>query len=101
MALTKKQTKQLRALANRLNPILWVGKNDVTEASLTQADEALEHHELIKVVVQDGSGLTAKETAEALAEPLHADIVQVIGNRCVLFRVSQRKNIEHIRLCRD
>lgn len=98
MALTKKQTKQLRALANSLKPLFYVGKNDLTEAAIKQADETIEKHELIKCAVQDGSELTAKEAAEQLAERLGADVVQTIGNRFVIYRRSKRDDVEHIRL---
>lgn len=101
MALTKKQTKQLRALANSLKPLFYVGKNDLTEAAIKQADETIEKHELIKCAVQDGSELTAKEAAEQLAERLGADVVQTIGNRFVIYRRSMRDDVEHIRLVRE
>ena len=101
MALTKKQTKQLRALANSLKPLFYVGKNDLTEAAIKQADETIEKHELIKCAVQDGSELTAKEAAEQLAEQLGADVVQTIGNRFVIYRRSKRDDVVHIRLVRE
>lgn len=101
MALTKKQTKQLRALANSLKPLFYVGKNDLTEVAIKQADETIEKHELIKCAVQDGSELTAKEAAEQLAEQLDADVVQTIGNRFVIYRRSKRDDVEHIRLVRE
>lgn len=101
MALTKKQTKQLRVLANSLKPLFYVGKNDLTEAAIKQADETIEKHELIKCAVQDGSELTAKEAAEQLAEQLGADVVQTIGNRFVIYRRSKRDDVEHIRLVRE
>ena len=91
MALTKKQIKQLRAMANSLKPLFYVGKTD----------ETIEKHELIKCAVQDGSGLTAKEAAAELAEQLNAEVVQSIGNRFVLFRRSRRDDVEHIRLVRE
>ena len=47
MTLTKKQTKQLRALANPLNPLFHVGKNDLTDAAVAQADDLLERRDLI------------------------------------------------------
>ena len=90
MALTKKQIKQLRGMANKLNPIVQVGKNDL-----------IERRELIKGSVLDGSGLTAKEAGEGLAEQLDAELVQVIGNRFVIYRRSQRDDVEHIRLVRE
>jgi RNA-binding protein len=101
MALTKKQTKQLRAMANQLNPLLWIGKNDVTDAAIKQADETIDKHELIKCAVQDGSGLTAREAADQLARRLGADVVQVIGNRFVLYRESRRDDVKKIVLVRE
>lgn len=101
MALTKKQTKQLRAKANQLKPLVYVGKNDLTDSAIRQADETIEKRELIKGQVQDGSGMDAREAAERLADALGADVVQVIGNRFVLFRVSKRDDVEHIRLVRE
>lgn len=56
MALTKKQVKQLRGLATKLNPLIQVGKNDLSENAIKQADETIEKRELIKCSVLDGSG---------------------------------------------
>ena len=97
MALTKKQVKQLRGLATKLNPLIQVGKNDLSENAIKQADETIEKRELML----DGSGLTAKEAGEGLAEELNAELVQVIGNRFVLYRRSHRDDVEHIRLVRE
>lgn len=101
MALIKKQIKQLRGMANKLNPIVQVGKNDLSENAIKQADDIIERRELIKGSVLDGSGLTAKEAGEGLAEQLDAELVQVIGNRFVIYRRSQRDDVEHIRLVRE
>lgn len=98
MALTGKQIRTLRALAHHLDPVVFVGKADVTEAVAKQADQALEAHELIKCGVQDGSELTTREAAEALAEVTTSEVVQVIGHRFALYRESHKKNIEHIKL---
>lgn len=55
----------------------------------------------MKCSVQDGSGLSAKEAADALAQKLGAEVVQVIGNRFVLFRVSPLDSVDHIMLVRE
>ena len=91
MALTKKQVKQLRGLATKLNPLIQVGKNDLSENAIKQADETIEKRELIKCSVLDGSGLTAKEAGEGLAEELNAELVQVIGNRALPPLPSRRR----------
>lgn len=98
MALTGKQVRQLRALAHHLNPVVNIGKADVTDAIAKQAEEALEARELIKCSVQDGSLLSCGEAAEQLAERVGAEVVQVIGHRFTIYRESSRKDIEHIKL---
>lgn len=98
MALSGKQIRQLRALAHHLNPSINIGKADVTDSIAKQAEQALEAHELIKCAVQDGSDLSCREAADALAERVGAEVVQVIGHRFSLYRASSREDIEHIEL---
>ena len=50
MALTKKQVKQLRGLATKLNPLIQVGKNDLSETAIKQADETIEKRDRKSVV---------------------------------------------------
>ena len=42
--------------------------------------------------------MDTREAATALARPTHAQVVQVIGHKFVLYRTSQREDIEHIKL---
>jgi RNA-binding protein len=42
--------------------------------------------------------MDTREAAIALARPTHAEVVQVIGHKFVLYRTSQREDIEHIQL---
>ena len=101
MALPKSRSSSCEAWPPKLNPLIQVGKNDLSENAIKQADETIEKRELIKCSVLDGSGLTAKEAGEGLAEELNAELVQVIGNRFVLYRRSHRDDVEHIRLVRE
>ena len=98
MALTGKQVRQLRALAHHLSPVVNVGRGDINDGVVAQTEECLEAHELIKCNVQDGSDLTAREAANELAERCGADVVQVIGHRFSLYRMSSRKDANHIKL---
>ncbi|EGX70805.1 ribosome assembly RNA-binding protein YhbY [Collinsella tanakaei] len=98
MALTGKQVRQLRSLAHHLNPIIHIGKFDITDALVKETEAALENRELIKCAVQDGSDLEAREAADMLAERTNADVVQVIGHRFSLYRESSRDDIEKIKL---
>ena len=98
MALTGKHVRHLRSLAHHLNPSIIIGKADVNDGVVEQANAALEAHELIKYSVLDTSALDVREAAEELAERCHAEIVQVIGRKFSLYRESKRDDIEHIKL---
>lgn len=95
MELTGKQVRQLRSLANRLNATIAIGKGG-TDVVVAQTDSALEAHELIKCTVLNTSGLDTREAAIALSRPTHSAVVQVIGHKFVLYRPSQRDDIEKI-----
>lgn len=98
MALTNKQARQLRGLAQHLDPVINIGKADISDGLVKQTDQALEAHELVKCSVQNGSSLTVSEAADALAEQVNAELVQVIGRKFVLYRESSRDDIEKIEL---
>lgn len=98
MALTGKQVRQLRSLAHHLNPIIHIGKSDISDALVKETEAALENRELVKCAVQDGSDLETREAADMLAERTNADVVQVIGHRFSLYRESSRDDIEKIKL---
>ena len=57
-------------------------------------DTTLEARELIKGTVQQNCDLSAKEALEALCEMVHAEPVQCIGRRFVLYRRSRQPKIE-------
>lgn len=98
MALTGRQVRQLRSLAHHLDPVVMIGKGDISDGIIAQASDSLEAHELIKCSVLDSSMLTAREAADDLAQALGAEVVQVIGRRFSLYRASSRKDIERIKL---
>ena len=84
--MTGKQRAYLRAQANGLETIIYVGKGGITEAVIRQTDEALAARELIKGRVLEASLLTAREACEQLAEATGAEGIQAIGSRFVLYR---------------
>ncbi len=84
--LTSKQRAYLRGLANRLDTILIVGKGEITDNIIMQADTALTARELIKGKALENSAYSSREAAEIIAEKCSADVVQVIGSKFVLYR---------------
>ena len=86
MELTTKQRASLRAMANQLPVILYVGKEGVTDGTVKEAYDALQARELIKGQVQQNAPLSAREASEVLCEKLGASPVQTIGSKFVLYR---------------
>lgn len=91
--LTSKQRAYLRSMSNKMDAIFQVGKNGVSPELRDFVHAALESRELIKMSVLDNSMLSAKEAAEMLASRTGADVVQVIGNKFVLYRQSKTKPV--------
>ena len=88
--MTTKQRARLRSMANTIEPVLQIGRDGINDNLLKQAYDALEARELIKVTVQRNAPMFAREACDELCEKVHAEPVQVIGNRFVIFRQSSR-----------
>ena len=84
--LTGKQRAYLRGLAQQLQPAVYIGKENLTAAVVTEMHDYLNAHELLKVKIQEGSELEAKAAANEAAARLGAEFVQAIGRRFVLYR---------------
>jgi len=91
--LTGKQRSYLKGLANRLEPLMQIGKGGVTSNVIKQIDDALEARELIKITILNNSMLESKETANQIAQSLQAEFVQSIGNKFTIYRESKDKKV--------
>ena len=84
--ITSKQRSYLRKLAHNLDPLVYIGKSDVTDNIINEMDTLLESRELVKVKIQESSLLDPKETANEMAKILGAEFVQAIGRKFTLYR---------------
>ena len=89
--ITSKQRAFLRSLANDIDTILMVGKSGIGSDVIKQADDALFAREIIKAKVLETAPVSAKEAGEQIAEQTHAELVQVIGSKFVLYRKNQKE----------
>jgi RNA-binding protein len=92
--LNGKQIRFLRGLGHHLNPVVMVGKEDISGAVLAFVDEALDAHELIKVKLQEGCETDRHQAARELAEKAGAEVVQVLGRTILLFRRGEKTKIK-------
>src|SRR5699024_12407505 len=81
----------LRSMANALQPVIHIGKEGVNDNLVKQTWDALEARELIKITVQRNAPYeNAREACDVLCERVHAEPVQVIGNRFVIYRRARK-----------
>jgi RNA-binding protein len=95
--LTGAARKQLRGLAHHLEPVVHIGKTGVAPSVLAALDEALEHHELIKVRFQDFKD-QKRQLAQTIAEESRSALVGSIGHVCMFYRQHPDPEKRKIRL---
>lgn len=90
-ALTSAQTRFLRGQAHGLKAMLQTGGKGLTDAVIAEIDQALEHHELIKIKVAAEDREARDAMMATLADRTRAALVQRIGHTVVLYRQSSEK----------
>ena len=79
------QIRKLKALGQRLEPVLHLGKEGATDAFLKSVDEALDRHELIKIKFAAFKE-ERKEMAQTIAEKTASFPAMQVGHVLVLYR---------------
>ena len=92
--MTSKERAYLKSLANKVPALYQVGKDGLGENMVKQIDDALTARELIKVHVLENSGFEIREAAAEMADATDSQVVQVIGNRFILYRRSEKNLCE-------
>ncbi|WP_426805437.1 ribosome assembly RNA-binding protein YhbY [Stenotrophomonas sp. SrG] len=91
IVLTSSQTRFLRGQAHGLNALLQIGGKGVTPAFLTELNEVLERHELIKVKVAAEDRDARDAMIAELVQASESALVQRIGHVAVLYRPSKEQ----------
>ena len=92
--LSTKQKQFLKGLAHHLNPVVMLGGNGLTEGVLAEIENALNHHELIKVKVAGADRETKQLIIDAIVRETKAAQVQTIGHILVLDSPSEEAKIQ-------
>jgi RNA-binding protein len=83
--LTNAEVRRLKGLAQRLEPVLKVGKQGLSPAFLEALDGVLRVHELVKVRF-DAFKEEKKALAPLLAAKSGSQLIHRVGNVAVLYR---------------
>ena len=85
MSLTTPQKKYLRGLTHNLQPVVMVADKGLSENVLAEIEQALEHHELIKVKLR-GDREQRTEWIDKLVKSTKAEVVHSIGQVACFYR---------------
>ena len=94
--MTTKERAKLKSIASNLSDNVFVGKEGVTDNVVQQTEENLYAHEIVKVKVLKNYKDEIKDIADTLATRTESQIVQIIGNKIVLYKVSKKDKIVHL-----
>ncbi len=89
--LTNAQKKFLRKLGHGLNPVIYIGKEGLSETVVLAIDEALDHHELIKIKIINTDRISKQEAADRIPELSNSQLVQLIGKTLLVYRRNKNK----------
>jgi RNA-binding protein len=82
----KDKIKELKPLVHRLKPIIQIGGKGLTEAVQAEINQALEHHELIKIRIAGEDRANRKHLIEAICQNQQAILIQKIGHVFAIYR---------------
>ena len=86
MPLSNKQKKFLRRLAHDRKPVVMIAAAGLSDTVMTELDQALSHHELIKVNVRVGDRDDRDQIIADACNRCGADLIQRIGNIATFYR---------------
>lgn len=92
-SLSNKQKQFLKSQAHALKPVVLLGANGLTEGVLAEIDNALNHHELIKIKVPEEDRELRAQICATILEHTGAQQVQIIGKVQILYRASEQQKI--------
>lgn len=97
--ITTKERAKLRAIAQKTEPLVLIGKGGISDTVLESINLLLDKRELIKIRLLQNSGLDGRPASDLICQKLGADGVQCIGNIVVIYKRSNRKDIKHVLWC--
>lgn len=84
--LNNHQKRHLKTLAHARKPVVMIGSKGLTEAVLAEIEQALTHHELIKIKVNAADRSTRDDLIENISTNCSAELLQRIGHVATFYR---------------
>lgn len=93
MSLSKKQIKFLRAKCHELKAVILLGQKGLTEEVLSELNNALIHHELVKIKLSVDDRDARQQMIADICDRTQSEEIQSIGKTLSVYRVNPDKAI--------
>ncbi len=93
MELTGRQKRYLRSLAHHRQVVVSIGQAGLTHAVLMELENALSHHELIKIKLSDEDKSSRNKTVHDICQQTQAVKIQQIGKTFSIYRAAEEPKI--------
>jgi RNA-binding protein len=92
MPISPDRKKQFRTIGHKLNPIVTIAGNGLSEGVLIELNRALDDHELIKVNLALPEREDRKTVIEELGRLPKVEIIKEIGKVVLLYKPNKKAN---------
>ncbi|MEE1228259.1 MAG: ribosome assembly RNA-binding protein YhbY [Lachnospiraceae bacterium] len=89
--MTSKQRAYLKGLAQKMDPVMQIGKASLTPEVIEAVREVIDKRELVKISILKNCFDDPHQMGEMLAERTRSELVQVIGKKIVLYKPNKDK----------
>ncbi len=89
--MNSEQKRKLKQRCHNLKPVVWIGQNGLTENVLSEINQALDTHELIKIKIASGDKSIKNDISKNICNEMNAELVQGIGNMYSFYRENPDK----------
>ena len=93
MQLSKEHTKHLISLAHSRKPVVRVGQNGLTDNIVTELENALVAHELVKIKLAGSDQAGRKNMIAEFESRCTCQCIQQIGHTATVFRRNTKKPV--------
>jgi RNA-binding protein len=92
MPVSQDRKKQFRMIGHKLNPIVTIAGNGLSEGVISELNRALDDHELIKVKLGLADRDDRKLVVAELVQLPNVELIQEIGKVVILYRHNKKAN---------
>ena len=91
--ITRRQRLQLKREVAEEKPLIWIGKNGVTEEVIKEVSNQLERNQVVKIKILKTIIKTSniKELAEEIVDKTGSTLIDARGHNLVIYKMNKKQ----------